>query len=202
MGGGGGVYQDVFVDIIKRVHPIRLAEQSDSRRPRHPGTRRPGGRQVGVRRGVGQLSATSSGQQLPKECHPSSDPARCPSKPLVSSLLHSARTDLLSPPPPTHDRRADHRGSVCGCVWVGVGGGVCVVVVVVGGSGGREGGEERRGGGLVGWCVGGLVGGWVVVGGGKREVGVGVWEVGVCGGCGSDVCVQQRCLSIHADKCT
>ena len=40
-------------------------------------------------RGRGSLSrrrrhatATSSGQQLPKECHPSSDPARCPCRPL------------------------------------------------------------------------------------------------------------------------
>ena len=34
----------------------------------------------------------SSGQQLPRECHPSMDSARCPSKPLAVSKLHPAPT--------------------------------------------------------------------------------------------------------------
>ena len=77
------------------------------------------------------MTATSSRQQILKECRPSPDQARCPSKPLAVSQLHqpclpqgSGHDWLLSP----RDQRDSHRGGV-----VVVGGGWWWLVVIVGG---------------------------------------------------------------------
>ena len=110
---------------------------------------------VSTPEGGRHATATSSGQQLPKECRPSSDPARCPCRPLgppatvttgrllVSPVsLHKGRTNWLLSPPPRHGGRPPERsggsgGSCgsCGSWWQLVAvGGSWWQLVAVGGS--------------------------------------------------------------------
>ena len=138
--------------------------------PRHPGThfgapgRRPrrcnNDRRIALYRALGSAgawvsspeggrhrTATPSGQQLPKECRPSSDPARCPCRPLGPPATVTPGRLLASPVSPLkgqtdwvlsplhHDTVAGPRRGVV----------VVVVVVVV------EGGWEGERGGWVVW---------------------------------------------------
>ena len=77
----------------------------------------------------------SSGQQLPKECRPSSDQHAAPAEPLASTQLHQPSPPQLSGldwllSPRSHDKRASHRGGGRGVVCVGMVVGVAVVVTV------------------------------------------------------------------------
>ena len=75
-------------------------------------------------------TATSSGQQLPKECRPSSDPARCPCRPLGPPATVTPGRLLVSPVSPRKGRTNWLLSPSATTRRPAPGGGVVVVVVL------------------------------------------------------------------------